>query len=208
MTQYHKIQTVLKRDPDNNYQVIEGEYSLPEFEYLADCKWMFTEKIDGTNIRLMWDGSDVKIGGKTDRAQIPVPLLEKLMSSYVSIDRFTEAFGAEGDVCLYGEGYGAGIQKGGSYIPDGCDFILFDVKIGEWWLERENVWSIANKLGLETVPEISTGTLPRMIELVRAGIISVWGDFPAEGIVARPVVELFSRNRHRIITKLKHKDFK
>ena len=35
----------------------------------------------------------------------------------------------------------------------------------------------------------------------------IFGGFLAEGMVIRPIVELKSRNGHRIITKLKHKDF-
>ena len=34
-----------------------------------------------------------------------------------------------------------------------------------------------------------------------------WGDFIAEGIVARPKVTLFTRKGERLITKIKHRDF-
>lgn len=43
--------------------------------------------------------------------------------------------------------------------------------------------------------------------MTRKGIKSQWGDFIAEGIVARPATELLTRNGERIITKIKHKDF-
>ena len=47
MNQYHKIQTVFKRDPQANYKtLLFGQYSLPEFEYLAMNEWSFTEKVD------------------------------------------------------------------------------------------------------------------------------------------------------------------
>jgi len=39
------------------------------------------------------------------------------------------------------------------------------------------------------------------------GFMSAWGEFKAEGIVARPSIELIARNGKRIITKIKHKDF-
>lgn len=29
---------------------------MSEFDYLKDNTWIFTEKVDGTNIRIMWDG--------------------------------------------------------------------------------------------------------------------------------------------------------
>ena len=46
-----------------------------------------------------------------------------------------------------------------------------------------------------------------MVENVKKGFISKWGDFQAEGIVARPQVELKARNGKRVITKIKNKDF-
>lgn len=46
-----------------------------------------------------------------------------------------------------------------------------------------------------------------MIGITREGFTSTWGDFIAEGIVARPEVELFDRMGQRIITKIKYNDF-
>jgi len=45
------------------------------------------------------------------------------------------------------------------------------------------------------------------IEMVRNGFNSQWGNFMAEGIVARPKVELKTRKGERLITKIKHRDF-
>ena len=79
MKEYHKIQTVFKRDPETKYKtLIYGEYALSEFEYLKDNLWVFTEKVDGTNIHIMFNGLGIKFGGKTDRAQIPSELTNKL----------------------------------------------------------------------------------------------------------------------------------
>ena len=212
MKEYHKIQTVFKRDEKTKH-IIEGDYTLPEVEFLKDVKWVFTEKVDGTNIRVMWNGENVVFGGKTEDAQIPVYLLYKLQELFegtVKRQIFIKSFGEEPvEVCLYGEGYGAKIQKaGGLYIPDGVDYVLFDVKIGDIWLERENVVDIASKFGLRVVPIIGEGTLDEAIEMVRKGFNSVWGDFTAEGIVARPKVELRNRRGERIIMKIKNRDFK
>ena len=75
---YPKIDTVFKRDAARRFIIIPGDYSTPEFEYLADTPWGWTEKVDGTNIRLHWDGSEVTIGGRTDNAQVPSPLVANL----------------------------------------------------------------------------------------------------------------------------------
>lgn len=206
MKEYHKIQTIFKRDLKG--KIMEGEYSIPEFEYLKNNEWVFTEKVDGTNIRIMFDGNQLTFGGKTDNAQIPAFLVKYLQDKFLpQIDKFKEIFTESADICLYGEGYGAKIQKGGgNYRPD-QSFALFDIKIGDWWLKRVDIEEIAKKLQMEIVPIIGTGSLYYMIDKVKNGIKSIWGDFQAEGIVARPAVELKSRAGERIITKLKHKDF-
>ena len=214
MKQYHKIQSVFKRDPENRFKTfLDGQFSLPEFEFLKDNSWVYTEKIDGTNIRVIYDpeavsGNTIAFGGKTDNAQMPAPLLNRLNELFLpKADLFKNEFG-DTAVCLYGEGYGAKIQKaGGNYNPAGQDFVLFDVRIGRWWLERSGVEEIAAKLGIDVVPIIGEGTVAEMIDFVRGGFDSQWGPFAAEGVVARPKVELTARSGSRIITKLKHIDF-
>ncbi len=209
MKEYHKIQTVYKRDPATKHKtLIEGDFSLPEFEFLRNNKWIFTEKVDGTNVRVIFDGETITFGGKTDRAQVPTLLMDRLNEKFLpKLDIFKEIFG-DNRVCLYGEGYGAKVQSGGGKYRQDQDFVLFDVKIDEWWLQRHDVEDIAAKSGIDTVPIIGTGTLHEMVEMAKAGFKSRWGDFTAEGVVARPAVELKSRNGERIITKVKHKDFK
>ncbi|SKC72317.1 RNA ligase family protein [Ohtaekwangia koreensis] len=74
------------------------------------------------------------------------------------------------EVCMYGEGYGNKIQKEDNrYIAHRTDFILFDVKVGNFWLSRENVEDIANKLKIDIVPIIGTGTLLEAVEFVKKG---------------------------------------
>jgi len=212
MKEYHKIPTVYERDPETKYKtLIEGKYATKELEYLCHLDWVGTEKIDGTNIRVMWDAETktVTFGGKTDNSQIPATLVAVLNARFPA--SLMESVFPEGDVCLYGEGHGAKIQKGGgNYIPDGVDIILFDVKVGEWWLERDAVYDVANKLNLNVVPVLFTGNLQQLVELVRDGfdsqIAKVQGTM-AEGLVMRPSVELKDRAGRRIICKIKHKDF-
>ncbi len=208
MKEYHKIQTVYKRNPETRFKtLLEGDYSLPEFAFLAKNEWVFTEKVDGTNIRVMFDGEQITFGGKTDNAQIPAFLVARLNERFLpQLEAFKDIFGEA--VCLYGEGYGAKIQKGGGNYRQDQDFVLFDVKVGKWWLQREDVEDIASKLSLDIVPIIGSGTLFDMVEQARHGFNSIWGDFKAEGIVARPATELKSRNGKRIITKIKHRDFR
>lgn len=119
MIQYHKIQTVYKRDPDNNYKtLLEGEFSKPEFEYLKDNIWLFSEKIDGMCLRALWDGSTVEFRGKTDRAQMP-PVLHTHLIQTITKEKMTAVFGCEGGVCLYGEGVGCFRDTTQVFLADG-----------------------------------------------------------------------------------------
>ncbi len=207
MNEYHKIQTVYKRDPENKHKtLLEGEFSLPEFDYLKNNQWVWTEKVDGTNIRLMWDGVGFGVGGKTDNAQIPSPLYDWIRNN-IHGPSFFQTFGTEGGVCLYGEGYGGKIQKAGATYGQQQKFVLFDVKVGDWWLQRRDVEDVAYKMQLDIVPIRGHGTLLEMVEECRNGFLSSWGGFQAEGIVARPTTELRARSGHRMITKIKYKDF-
>jgi hypothetical protein len=216
MKEYHKIATVYLRDPETNHKkLLDGQFAHPAFEYLALNEWIFTEKVDGTNIRVMisdYRENDaaygISFGGKTDAASIPANLTQRLQERFMTIEqrqKLAEVFPS--GACLYGEGYGAKIQKGGGNYRQDQDFVLFDVKVGDWWLERGNVEDVASKLGLDVVPIIGKGTLPEMIRKASGGFPSQWGPFQAEGIVARPACELVTRNGQRIITKIKQRDF-
>jgi len=206
---YHKIQTVFKRDMSNRGRIIETEFALPEFEYLKGNEWVWTEKVDGTNIRVDWVRSvGRKFGGKTDNAQIPARLIARLEELFPpeKLDAAIRTEDAD-SLTLYGEGYGAKIQSGGNYIRDGVDFVLFDVLVGGWWLRREDMLQVAGALGLRTVPIVGWGKLMEAVERTKFGFKSEWGDFQAEGLVMKPFCELLTRGGKRVISKIKFKDF-
>ena len=129
MITYHKIETVFNRDIEGTKKLIPYDWRDPTVEFLKNCTWEWTEKIDGTNIGVYWDGHKVSFQGRTEKAQIPKFLLEKLEELFGGEENeqiFEQMFG-EKEVVLFGEGYGNKIQKcGAKYIPDGVDFILFD----------------------------------------------------------------------------------
>jgi len=208
MTEYHKIQTVWERNRDTKFKtLVENKWTTEEFEFLKDNEWEFTEKVDGTNIRVIWDSGNISYFGKTDNSQIPATLVNKLRNIFTPLQEKMTEICPDGQMVLYGEGYGPNIQKAGKLYRNDQDFVLFDIKIGEWWLKRDSIEDIGQKLELDVVPVIGTGSLFDMIEMTKNGIKSTWGDFNAEGIVARPVIPLFDRSGSRIITKIKTKDF-
>lgn len=202
MKEYHKIHSLFKRDAKGKFT---EEWARDEFLVLKDCVWRWTEKVDGTNISISLEDGRLKIGGKTDNASIPAFLLDAIYK-ILSPEKFA-ALENSATMTLYGEGHGPKIQKGGDNYGKEPSFVLFDVKVGEWWLRRSDVADVGEKLGLTVVPEVGNGSLIAAIDFVKAGFKSTWGEFFAEGIVMRPSVDLFDRMGNRIITKLKHKDF-
>ena len=113
MIEYNKIDTLYKRDMEGTKKLLEGEFRNPAVEFLKDNIWQFTEKVDGTNIRVYWDGHKVQFGGRTERAQIPANLVNYLNNTFGTSEAeqiFEEKFG-ETEVILFGEGYGPKIHS-------------------------------------------------------------------------------------------------
>ena len=75
-------------------------------------------------------------------------------------------------------------------------------------LDKPQAVKLTEGIEVDVVPIVGTGTLAQAIELVKGEHKSKWGDFQAEGVVIKPKVELFNRKGERIITKVKHRDFK
>lgn len=205
--EYEKIITVYQRD-EKTKKLNEEIYRNDTIELLNNIDWEFTEKIDGTNIRIYWDGHKVQYFGRTDKSSIPQHLINKLIELFggnVNEEMFEQKFG-ETEVLLIGEGYGNKIQKGSLYRDD-VSFILFDVSINGKYLSRDNVRDIANYFNIESVPVILIGKLQEGIDFVKTKPKSTIGTADMEGLVARPLKELYDENKNRIILKIKCCDF-
>jgi len=218
MYKYPKIETLFKRD--ENFKVT-NEIRLPEFENIKN--WLITEKIDGTNIRIIFTPDDkLFIRGKTDNASIPTFLLEELQKIF-TIEKVKAVLNnpIEKGLCLYGEGYGAKIQKGGGNYNQGNSFRLFDVWIDGCWLEWDNVMEIAKQLNIETAPTLpvfcsktATMNITEAVSIVKRKVLQSEVarkennmEILAEGIVARAYPTMLFRNGIPIKWKLKIKDY-
>lgn len=54
MRTYEKIETIFNRDTTGTKKLILGDFRNETVKFLKDTEWVFTEKIDGTNIRVYW----------------------------------------------------------------------------------------------------------------------------------------------------------
>lgn len=118
-------------------------------------------------------------------------------------------------IYIYGEYFGTGIQKCGSrYIQNGNGFRVFDIKQHGWWLPKENRDAMCKGLGLEQVPFLGVMTLRDIEDMVRKGFTTKFEGAAdptmlEEGIVARPIIPLYSGNGNstRVIVKVKYCDY-
>ncbi len=216
--EYPKINTLFERDLET-FKVCSDKLKMKVVDVIK--YWQVTEKIDGTNIRIILDiNGNMLIRGRTDKADLRMDLIENINKivnaeklKYIFWDKEGENEPTHSEVVLFGEGYGSGIQKGGGNYNSVKSFRLFDVLVGDkFWLNWENTCDIANKLGIKTVPYLGIMTLEEIIPFVKNGFESIVAKEEgvvgtlSEGIVGRTVEPLFT-NRGRLIIKLKQKDF-
>lgn len=152
MIKYHKIETLKKQNTD--------EWRNDTVKYLKDLEWVWTEKVHGTNIGIVWDGYDVSFQGRTECSSISFELFDYLSDKFASHEIFEEIFG-ETPAVIFGEGYGV---KSSLLVQ----FIIFDVFMpnSNCWLTRESVESVATQLGIDVVPVLGTGTLDEAVQYV------------------------------------------
>lgn len=211
--EYPKIYAPWKRDAETNKLTELPVDSLAGQFMATDWNFHWSEKIDGVNIRVMWDGHNVRYGGRTNDAQFAATFLNYLQ------DRFTqelfEEFTGSSKVMLVGEGVGPGAgHKGSTRYSSETEFILFDVyipdlenRLGGWWLQPYNVSEVATQWGIREAETVDLCGLDTMRGAIEDGLKSHYGDFTAEGAVGRPLGGLVRRNGDPIIYKVKTRDF-
>ena len=221
--EYHKINALYNRwrkdlDPIETLPLNkkygdfkDGEFAQSEFEYLFNNQWIWSEKLDGTNIRIYANWSEqygihtFEVKGKDENSSIPKYVLEWINNwIYENAQIVSDLFAAE-DIILYGEGVGTKIQKVGHNFGS-QHFKLFDVYINGFWLQKDDVLDIANKLSLDT-PITWIGTIQDAIDKVKTLPVSSFGNFTIEGYVGQPIVRLNDAKQKRITTKIKVCDF-
>lgn len=236
MIEYPKTENLLARDPDTHKLRLD-EYRDPNFAQIKH--WHVTEKIDGTNMRLVYMprnkgvGQAVEVRGRSDRANVhpdlraamidmfPVDDLSRVFDEFIGEQRIME--GAA--VTIFGEGYGAGIQKGGGLLSPTKTFRMFDVMY-HWplteygtseqgtpykhsWCQPSTVEFLAGELGVPMVPIIiQQAETQDVIDIVLGGFVSHVAPLAVvpEGVVARTDPYLYNERGSRVMFKLKGAD--
>lgn len=224
-TRYPKTPHLWKRfenPPEMRGVLDRSKIAAPEFA--AIDSWHVTEKVDGTNIRVMLRPStnkknpwmvDFFTRNSTDH-NIVWPGAKKFLTETFTLDRIFRAIDVDKlekktVVVFYGELYGPKIMGGGTYCNQ-VDYALFDVRIDDWWLEPKVVQGMAEKMGINYVPVIWEAasmenimdlmTVPRWCSLIAP-------EHEMEGVVCRsnPMM-LFRGKKNPIQFKLKFKEMR
>ena len=209
MKEYRKIPNIFLWNA--KYNCILGYNETAEV--LKNIQWIGTEKIDGTNVRIYWDGHTITWAGHTEKTTLPANLNQYLQDKFGTkeMEYVFEQLFEDKEAYLFGEGYGYKIQKDGEKYVDGqdCGFILFEVQIDGWDLSRENVDDIAHNIDVPSVPVVFEGTLGEAQEFVAAHHMSTLGDgsHEMEGLVLEPAkIQLYDKRGHMIKFKCKYQD--
>lgn len=206
---YHKIKAPFKRSDDGK-MVVTSVFQSKTLEQLKNINWLGTEKIDGTNTAIYWNGHEFSVHGHSEKSQFSldaIALLDSIWKTDAMEEKVEEFFG-ETEAIFYGETYGGKIGAHGKDYGE-LRFILFDIYFPNTnhYFDFENVRSIGEKLGLNVVKIVAEGTIGELVKVVQTHPTSFESpDMKIEGVVARPAYELLDSNGHRLISKIKWDD--
>lgn len=189
------------------YLSIENLYRSKAQEILLFKELYALEKVHGTSANISWKEGKVSYfpGGES------LSKFKSLFNEERLVKHFTE-LGHE-EVVVYGEAYGGSCQKMSYMYGPELGFIVFDVFINNIWLDVPNMDEVATRLEQEVVPwrKIVCDLAAIDNERDRPSEVAVRRGFTEEhireGVVLRPLAEMFNRYGERMIVKHKHEKF-
>lgn len=197
----------------DDYAKFFGESGLPFYS---------TEKVDGTNLNIVYDGNHIQYTGHTDKTSWNPEVEEWIKSKFQTpeFEQMCEQRFGENEIKLCGELIGPKIQNNFYKLED-YKFILFDIHndTSNIWWNRQNVEENAKELNLDIAPLIggtnfidlsseSKNTLRGWTNLLQNAEFKskINEDIEIEGFVVRPLMEILKANGERVIYKIKIKD--
>lgn len=159
MHYYPKISCPFLRVNPKDKMVDLNQYSDKYADLLSNVEFSATEKVDGKNTNIIYDGNNVKFEGHTDKTTWTPEEETWIKNKFINdgfIQMCEQQFG-EKTVQFCGELIGPKIQSN-IYKLDDYKFIVFDIKINNVFISREFVKEITNTLYMDTI-DIYTSTL-------------------------------------------------
>lgn len=221
-----------KRNPNTNKLDVEV-VRIPAVHAITD--WTVSEKIDGMNIRVIYTLDGYQVKGRSDNAQIPNDLIQNigtLFPPHESVVQYFRDYRGKDlpdswSVTFYGEGYGPGIQAKGKEYSTKKGFRCFDLLLGEGlWVDDSEMRRVCADLDIPVAPFLGiwswdssqplfSNVLPysyaSLEEILPFSYVALEDrgvrDVEAEGIVAKPLVQLFDTRGERVVWKLTFREF-
>lgn len=215
MIEYTKTENLFKRNPDKLSELMVGQYTRPEFALINS--WDVTEKIHGMNVSIKFHrafNGTFDFYGRTDKAQFTIGQGNFLENMGDEIRHnalhIINSFNLD-SLTVYGELYGPKIQSGGNYSDD-LEFRAFDMLVDDKvWLAPDDFRKNAEYMLLDTAPHLGVMSTEQVFLLVSGGFKSTFAkneDYDAEGIIAKPPMNLYDQRGRRVMFKLKSHDLK
>lgn len=223
---YHKIDTLFERN--DHFKVDTTKLRRPEFGLIKE--WYIEEKIDGMSVGFKyfkyaedWKplifGRTANTNWNAKNKEFMNVQWEKMFSA---ANEIVEEYGL-GSLTIYGELYGPGIQNGGGYRDD-LGFICFDMAVNtnhhfqppDTWLNVTDRNKNAERMGVDVPWTYLEFPIPAdniILYIKQNELYSVLASknkktkLKAEGVIARPPVNLYDQRGARVMWKLKGKDF-
>lgn len=189
------------------YRSIPNLYKDATILEFKNCYAM--EKVEGSSANVTWSNQNVTLssGGASAVTFASLFDINALKEKFIS-------FGHEdAPIVIYGEVYGGKIQKMSQTYGPNMNFIGFEVKIGDIWLDVKNAEDVCKKLNIEFVPYEFGPTTVEWLNAQRDAdsIVAIRRGMGQgkmrEGIVIRPPFEVIKNNEERIVTKHKRAEF-
>lgn len=173
--------------------------------YLRELPWICTEKIDGTNTRIVWDGYGFSVLGRTNKSIVTPEVMEIFSKKFIANKDmetvFEQTFG-EKQVILFVEMHGGKIQRG-AYDCD-TQMVGFDIMVNGTYLNRIAAKQLFNIWGIEYVPVMLMNNLEEAIVFVKTHKESILHPkCDIEGLVCTPMQEIYNKKGERVIIKIK-----
>lgn len=191
------------------YLHIDNLYRNNDIMKFKECYAL--EKVHGTSAHIQWSKGRVSFYSGGEKHDNFVSLFdEQLLTDFFKSREYPE----DVTVRIHGEAYG-GKQQGMSktYGPK-LNFIAFDVRVGDNWLDVPKAESFALQAGVEFVPYVKIPTTEEMLnaERDRDSIVAIRRGMGEghirEGVVLRPPFEVKLNNGTRCISKHKRDEFR
>lgn len=199
--------------------------------------WTYTEKIDGTNIRIilsrnLFSGNiETTIKGRNENSQMPGDLkgaIAEMVMNRAAVFTNLLSHSKDEGITLYGEGYGPGIQKNGAGYRQDKGFVLFDIARwvrtvdesaqphmqtptleSQYYLPRKDVEDIAENCRLTVAPRVFAGLgIGQVTKRVREGFASKLAQFKDGEREAEGIIAVADGLWHYYDGKLRRLKFK